>query len=80
MELLKEIEGKSLFSSNPLGISKYIVPEMKTLIGEKMQTKKYDCVFFNLLAMYSYCDYIKEIDPQIKATALLRFTQVSILQ
>ena len=37
---------KSLFSSNPLGISKYIVPEMKTLIGEKMQTKKYDCVFF----------------------------------
>lgn len=58
---------KSLFSSKPLGISKYIVPEMQALISKKMQTKKYDCVFFNLLAMYSYCDYIKGIDPQIKA-------------
>ena len=58
---------KSLFSSYPLGISKYIVPEMKALIKKKMQTKKYDCVFFNLLAMYSYCDYIKKIDPQIRA-------------
>lgn len=58
---------KSLFSSKPLGISKYYTPEMKVLIEKKMQEKKYDCVFFNLLAMYGYCDYIKEIDPQIKA-------------
>lgn len=57
---------KSLFSDLPLGISKYITSEMKSLIKRKMEQKKYDCVFFNILAMYSYHDFIKSIDSQIK--------------
>lgn len=57
---------KSVFSSKPLCISKYVSPEMKALISKKMASKKYDCVFLNLLAMYSYREYIKNIDPNIK--------------
>ena len=67
MSLMKVKAAKSLFSSLPLGISKYIIPEMKSLIKKKMENKKYDCVFFNILAMFGYCDYIKSIDPHIKA-------------
>lgn len=57
----------SLFSKLPLGISKYITTDMKLLIKKKMSDKKYDCVFFNILAVYGYYDLIKSIDPQIKA-------------
>ena len=57
---------KSVFSSMPLGISKYITSEMKSLIKDKMSQKKYDCVFCNILAMFGYCDYVKSIDPDIR--------------
>lgn len=57
---------QSIFSSMPLGVSKYILPEMKSLIKGKIENKKYDCVFFNILAMFGYCNYIKNINPQIK--------------
>ena len=58
--------GKSMFSRLPLGISKYIVPEMKQLIKTRMTEKKYDIVFLNILSMYGYFDFIKSIDSDIK--------------
>lgn len=57
---------QSFFSGLPLGILKYIIPEMKALIKIKMENQKYDCVFFNILSMFGYYDFIKNIDPQIK--------------
>ena len=62
--LFKAIQ--SIFSNMPLGVSKYIIPEMKSLIKKKIEEKKYDCVFFNILSMFGYCAYIKNISPQIK--------------
>ncbi|MCI9618306.1 MAG: glycosyltransferase [Eubacterium sp.] len=57
---------QSFFSHLPLGVSKYIVPEMKAMIRKKMITKKYDRVFFNILSMFGYYEFIKNIDPEIK--------------
>ena len=66
MPLMVLKAAKGVFSNTPLGISKYIQPKMKAMIKKKMISKKYDCVFFNILAMFGYYDYIKDINPQIK--------------
>lgn len=57
---------KSFFSNLPLCISKYILPEMKSQIKEKITSKKYDYVFINILAMFAYSNYIKEIDSEVE--------------
>lgn len=57
---------KSVFSNKPLAILKYTTSAMKSLIKNKLETRKYDCVFFNILTMFGYCDYIKSVNSQIK--------------
>ena len=44
----------------------YISHEMKQLIKTKVKNKKYDYVFFNILAMFSYFKFIKRISPKTK--------------
>ena len=56
----------SMFSFKPLAVNKYITKEMKNNIKNKMMQNKYDCVFFNILSMYGYAQYVKKINPNIK--------------
>lgn len=56
----------SIFSNKPLAISKYINGSMKMAVRDIMKCNKYDCAFFNLLAMYSYESMVKQIDPSVK--------------
>ncbi len=57
---------KSLFSLKPLCIEKYTIDDMKNNILSKISEKKYDVIFFNILAMYTYAPLVKRIDSSIK--------------
>ena len=66
MKLMVFKAALSMFSNRPLGISKYMTASMINLIKEKMSNTKYDCAFFNILAMYGYASVVKNIDAGVK--------------
>lgn len=66
MKLMLTKAAFSIFSKKPLAVNKYITREMKELIKTKIAQNKYDCAFFNLLAMYGYEEEVKKNDANIK--------------
>lgn len=66
MKLILIKAGLSLFSKKPLSINKYHSKKMVKILTEKVKNNRYDCVFFNLLSMYSYAPIIKSLDSDIK--------------
>lgn len=62
--MIKAVE--SLLSDKPLGVKKYITTEMIEVIKDKMSSTRYDCAFFNLLAMYAYAPIVNKLDSRVK--------------
>lgn len=55
----------SLFSSKPLAVLKFQNRMMKNIIKSLLKKQKYDYVFYNILAMYNYSSFIKQLNDNI---------------
>ena len=55
----------SLFSKKPLAVLKFENRQMKKELRKRLSCNKYDYVFFNILSMFVYSDFVKKIDPRI---------------
>ena len=66
MSLMLKKAATSVFSLEPLAVTKYYTPAMRDTIKKLMQQNRYDCVFMNLLAMGVYAKEIYRNNPDIK--------------